>query len=65
VPWRAGFCPICSIRALLYPMQSNILETETQTAARTAKLVFDCGLARVKRSADIVAFIGHHVYRPE
>lgn len=32
-------------QGLLYPLQSNILETEIQTAARVAKLVFDSGLA--------------------
>jgi malate dehydrogenase (oxaloacetate-decarboxylating)(NADP+) len=30
-------------QGLLYPLQSNILETEIQTAARVAKLVFDFG----------------------
>jgi malate dehydrogenase (oxaloacetate-decarboxylating)(NADP+) len=52
-------------RGLLYPLQSNILETEIQTAARVAKLVFDSGLARVVRPADMVAFIRNHVYKPE
>jgi malate dehydrogenase (oxaloacetate-decarboxylating)(NADP+) len=52
-------------QGLLYPLQSNILETEIQTAARVAKLVFDAGLARVKRPADMVAFIREHVYKPE
>jgi malate dehydrogenase (oxaloacetate-decarboxylating)(NADP+) len=52
-------------QGLLYPLQSNILETEIQTAARVAKLVFDSGLARVDRPADMVAFIRYHVYRPE
>ena len=52
-------------QGLLYPLQSNILETEIQTAARVAKLVFDAGLARVERPADMVAFIRKHVYRPE
>src|ERR1700756_484753 len=33
-------------QGLLYPLQSNILETEIQTAARVAKLVFDLGLDR-------------------
>jgi len=32
------------------------LETEIQTAARVAKLVFDSGLARVDRPKDMVAF---------
>jgi malate dehydrogenase (oxaloacetate-decarboxylating)(NADP+) len=36
-----------------------------QTAARVAKLVFDAGLARVKRPADMVSFIREHVYKPE
>jgi malate dehydrogenase (oxaloacetate-decarboxylating)(NADP+) len=46
-------------------LQSNILETETQTAARVAKLVFDSGLARVDRPADMVSFIRTQVYKPE
>jgi malate dehydrogenase (oxaloacetate-decarboxylating)(NADP+) len=52
-------------QGLLYPLQSNILETEIQTAARVAKLVFESELARVDRPADMVAFIREHVYRPE
>jgi malate dehydrogenase (oxaloacetate-decarboxylating)(NADP+) len=52
-------------QGLLYPLQSNILETEINTAARIAKLVFDGGLARVDRPADMAAFIRSHVYRPE
>jgi malate dehydrogenase (oxaloacetate-decarboxylating)(NADP+) len=52
-------------QGLLYPLQSNILETEIQTAARVAKLVFDSRLARVNRPADMVAFIREHVYKPE
>jgi malate dehydrogenase (oxaloacetate-decarboxylating)(NADP+) len=50
---------------MLFPPQSNIFETEIQTAARVAKLVFDSGLARVERPADMVAFIREHVYKPE
>ena len=49
----------------LYPPQSNILETEIQTAARIAKVVFDSGLAGVKRPPDLVAFIRGQVYKPE
>ena len=52
-------------QGLLYPLQSNILGTEIQTAARVAKLVFDEGLARVQHPADMVAFIREHVYKPE
>jgi malate dehydrogenase (oxaloacetate-decarboxylating)(NADP+) len=50
---------------LLYPLQSNILEIEIQTAARVAKLVFDAGLARVPRPDDVVAFIRKQVYTPQ
>ena len=49
----------------LSALQANILETEIQTAARVAKLVFDSGLARVQRPADMVAFMREHVYKPE
>src|SRR6201984_3231795 len=52
-------------QGLLYPLQSNILETEIQTAARVAKLVFYSGLAPRARPADMVAFICDHVYKPE
>ena len=52
-------------QGLLYPLQSNILEAEIQTAARVAKLVFDAGLARVPRPTDMVAFIRKQVYKPE
>jgi malate dehydrogenase (oxaloacetate-decarboxylating)(NADP+) len=52
-------------QGLLYPLQSNILETEVRTAARVAKLVFDSGLAQVGRPTDMVAFIREHVYTPE
>jgi malate dehydrogenase (oxaloacetate-decarboxylating)(NADP+) len=53
-------------QGLLYPLQSNVLETEIQTAARVAKLVFDSGLARVERPVgDMVSFIRRHVYKPE
>jgi len=52
-------------QGLLYPAQSNILESEIQTAARVAKLVFESGLATVSRPTDMIAFIRKHVYKPE
>ena len=52
-------------QGLLYPLQSNVLETEIKTAARVAKLVFDSKLAQVDRPADMDAFIRSHVYKPE
>lgn len=57
--------PAMLAQGLLYPPQSNILETEIQTAARVAKLVFDSGLGRVERPDDMVEFVRRHVYRPE
>ena len=50
---------------MLFPPQSNILEVEVQTAARVAKLVFDAGLARVDRPANMETFIRRHLYKPE
>ena len=52
-------------QGLIYPLQSNILETEIKTAARVAKLVFDRGLARVDRPSNIEAFVRRHVYKPD
>ncbi len=50
---------------MLFPPQSNILEVEVQTAARVAMLVFDAGLARVDRPANMETFIRRHLYKPE
>ncbi|KAF0234754.1 MAG: malate dehydrogenase [Desulfovibrionaceae bacterium] len=52
-------------QGLLYPLQSNILETELKTAARVATLVFDSGLAGVERPKDVEAFVRSHVYVPQ
>ena len=52
-------------QGLLFPLQSNILEAEIQTAARVAKVIFDSGLARVDRPPDMIRFIRQHVYKPE
>src|SRR5215813_9848130 len=52
-------------QGLLFPPQSNILETEIKVAARVAQVVFDSNLARVARPADLEAFIRGQVYKPE
>lgn len=52
-------------QGLLYPLQSNILETEVRTAARVAEFIFDHGLAQVKRPTDVLAFVRGQVYKPE
>jgi malate dehydrogenase (oxaloacetate-decarboxylating)(NADP+) len=49
---------------MLFPPQSNILETEIKTAARVAKMVFDSNLACVERPTDYEAFIRQHTYNP-
>jgi malate dehydrogenase (oxaloacetate-decarboxylating)(NADP+) len=49
---------------MLFPPQSNILETEIKTAARVAKMVFDSNLASVERPTDYEAFIRRHTYDP-
>jgi malate dehydrogenase (oxaloacetate-decarboxylating)(NADP+) len=50
---------------MLFPPQSDMLETEIKTAARVAQVVFEQGLAGVGRPDDCEAFIRGHVYRPE
>jgi malate dehydrogenase (oxaloacetate-decarboxylating)(NADP+) len=50
---------------LLYPAQSNILETEITTAQRVAEVIFNRGLAGVRRPKDLLAFLESHLYRPE
>lgn len=52
-------------QGLLYPLQSNILETEIKTAAQVAKVIFDSELATVPRPADMDAFIRKQVYCPQ
>ena len=51
-------------QGLLYPLQSNILETEIKTAAHVAGVIFDEGYAGIARPADLEAFIRSHVYQP-
>jgi malate dehydrogenase (oxaloacetate-decarboxylating)(NADP+) len=52
-------------QGLLFPPQSNILETEIKVAARVAKVVIDSNLAGVDKPDDYEAFIRRHVYEPE
>jgi malate dehydrogenase (oxaloacetate-decarboxylating)(NADP+) len=48
----------------LYPDQSEILQTEVTTAVRIVEHMFDSGLARVERPADIRAWIEAQLYVP-
>ena len=50
---------------LLYPPQSNILDTEMHAAVRVAEAIFARGLAGVAKPADMAAFIASHMYKPE
>jgi malate dehydrogenase (oxaloacetate-decarboxylating)(NADP+) len=50
---------------LLYPPQSNILETEQHAAVRVAEAIFARGLAGVDKPKDMAAFIASHMYKPE
>jgi len=50
---------------LLYPPQSQILETEVKAAERVAEIVFAHGLAGVGRPDNLRAFIQSHLHRPD
>jgi malate dehydrogenase (oxaloacetate-decarboxylating)(NADP+) len=52
-------------RGMLFPPQSNILETEIKRAIHVARMVFENNLVCVERPADYEAFIRSHVYKPE
>src|SRR6202166_1422557 len=49
--------PDLRARGMLYPSQSEILETDVTTATRITEFMFDNGLAKAKRPADIRAWI--------
>lgn len=50
---------------MLFPPQTQVLETEVRTAERVAKLAFDRNLAQVQRPKDIEAWMRALLYRPE
>ncbi len=52
-------------KGMLYPSQSNILETEITTAVRVVEFMFDQGLATVARPTDIRAFVESKLYKAE
>jgi malate dehydrogenase (oxaloacetate-decarboxylating)(NADP+) len=49
---------------LIYPPQSRILDVSLHVAERVAAYIFDQGLARVPRPADVGSLIRSSVYRP-
>jgi malate dehydrogenase (oxaloacetate-decarboxylating)(NADP+) len=50
---------------LLYPPQSNILETEIAAAVKVAENIFARGLAGVEKPRDVQAFVEAQLYKPE
>jgi malate dehydrogenase (oxaloacetate-decarboxylating)(NADP+) len=50
---------------MLFPPQSNILDTEVRTAERVVGLVFERSLARVDPPKDISAWLRAMLYKPE
>jgi len=56
--------PELRAKGMLFPSQSNILETELTTAIRVAEFMFDQGLAQVERPRDLRAWIEGQLYNP-
>ncbi len=52
-------------QGMVFPPQSNILETEIRTAERVAAVVFERNLARVERPKDINSWLRAMLYKPE
>ncbi len=50
---------------MLFPSQTDILETEITTAARVAEFMFDQGLAQVERPSDIRTWIEGQLYKAQ
>ena len=50
---------------MLFPPQSNILDTEVRTAERVSRLVFERSLARVDPPKEINAWLRAMLYKPE
>jgi malate dehydrogenase (oxaloacetate-decarboxylating)(NADP+) len=50
---------------LLYPPQSNILETEVTVAIKVAETIFARNLAGVEKPSDMRGFIEGQLYKPE
>jgi malate dehydrogenase (oxaloacetate-decarboxylating)(NADP+) len=52
-------------KGMLFPPQSNVLETEVSTATRVASLVFERNLARVDRPKEIKSWMREMLYKPQ
>jgi malate dehydrogenase (oxaloacetate-decarboxylating)(NADP+) len=56
--------PELRAKGMLFPSQSNVLETEVRTATRVAEFMLDQGLAQVERPRDIRGWIEGQLYQP-
>jgi malate dehydrogenase (oxaloacetate-decarboxylating)(NADP+) len=52
-------------QGLLLPPQKDILKIEIKTAVTVAKRVFELGLARVDKPADVAKLVNASLYKPE
>jgi malate dehydrogenase (oxaloacetate-decarboxylating)(NADP+) len=52
-------------QGMLFPPQSNVLESEVRTAVRVACLIFDRNLAQVERPKDLESWLRFLLYKPE
>lgn len=52
-------------QGLLLPPQKDILDIEIKTAISVARKVFELGLARIDRPADIATLVNASLYKPE
>jgi malate dehydrogenase (oxaloacetate-decarboxylating)(NADP+) len=50
---------------LLYPPQSNILQTEVAVAVKVAEAIYARGLADVESPPDVRRFVEAQLYKPE
>jgi malate dehydrogenase (oxaloacetate-decarboxylating)(NADP+) len=50
-------------KGLIYPPQSQIFDSSLFVATRVAEHIFDAGLARVARPADVAAHIRERAYK--
>ncbi len=52
-------------KGLIYPPMSNIRDAAVVVANAVTEYLFNEGLARVERPADITAFVREHIWQPE
>ncbi len=57
--------PELRAKGMLFPSQTNILETEITTATRVAEFMLDKGLAQVERPSDLRAWVEGQLYKPQ